>query len=70
LDRSFKDELRRYQEERRMPYITGFERDGMVKATRENVIEILQTRFEVVPSGLCDRLNQIEDLSLLAQTTT
>jgi hypothetical protein len=67
LDRSFRDELRRYQEERRMPYITGFERDGMVKNARESVIEVLETRFELVSLELCDRLNQIEDLSLLKQ---
>ncbi|MBD2776877.1 hypothetical protein [Iningainema tapete] len=44
-----------------MPYITGFERDGMVKATRDNVIEILQTRFEVVPKELSASLAQIAD---------
>gem|GEM_PF-6591191 len=38
-----------------MPYITGFERDGLVQATRKSVIEVLKTRFEVVPLELSDR---------------
>jgi hypothetical protein len=65
LELSFRAELRRYQEERRMPYITGFEIDGMVQAHRENIIEVLETRFETVPQGLSDRINEIDDLALL-----
>lgn len=67
LEGSFREELRLYQEERRMPYITGFERDGMVKNARESVIEVLETRFEVVPKELSDRLNQIKNIALLKQ---
>lgn len=73
LEGSFKQELRRTQEENRMPYITGFERDGMVKATCESVIEVLETRFEVVPAQLSvraasrneNRLEEIKDIALL-----
>lgn len=65
LELSFRAELRRYQEERRMPYITGFEIDGMVQAHRKNIIEVLETRFETVPQGLSDRINEIDDLALL-----
>jgi hypothetical protein len=50
-----------------MPYITGFEIDGMVKATRESVIEVLETRFGVVPSNLSDRLNSLDNLTQLKQ---
>ncbi|WP_096604285.1 hypothetical protein [Calothrix sp. NIES-2100] len=48
-----------------MPYITGFERDGMVKATCESVIEVLETRFEAIPGELSIRIQQIEDLAVL-----
>jgi hypothetical protein len=65
LEGSFKQELRRTQEENRMPYITGFERDGMIKGTRESVIEVLETRFEVVPAQLSDRLEEIKDIAVL-----
>lgn len=65
LDRSFREELRRVHEENRMPYITGFELDGMVKATCESVIEVLETRFEPIPAELSSRLQEIEDLAVL-----
>mgnify|MGYP000140792943 CR=1 FL=1 len=67
LEQDFRNELRSYQEENRMPYITGFEIDGMVKATRESVIEVLETRFGVVPSRLSDRLNYLDNLTQLKQ---
>jgi len=50
-----------------MPYIIGFEIDGMVKNARESVIEVLETRFGVVPSRLSDRLNSLDNLTLLKQ---
>jgi hypothetical protein len=50
-----------------MPYITGFEIDGMVKNARESVIEVLETRFGVVPSRLSDRLNSLDNLTQLKQ---
>ncbi|MBW4592654.1 MAG: hypothetical protein KME46_06980 [Brasilonema angustatum HA4187-MV1] len=73
LEGSFKEELRRTQEGNRMPYITGFERDGMVKNARESVIEVLETRFEVVPAQLSvsaasrneNRLEEIKDIAVL-----
>ncbi|MGK7878176.1 MAG: transposase, partial [Xenococcaceae cyanobacterium] len=80
---SFEEELSRYEEERRMPYITSIERLGIqrgiqqgmeqgiqrgsLQTARESVIEVLETRFEEVPSKLRDRLNSINDLALLKQ---
>jgi hypothetical protein len=65
LDLSFREELKRVQEENRMPYITGFERDGMVINARENLIEVLQTRFGIIPDELSGRIQEIEDLAVL-----
>ncbi len=45
----------------------SFELDAMAKTNRENVLEVLSTRFEVLPPDLSSRLNQIEDLTLLKQ---
>jgi len=64
-DRSFREELKRVQEENRMRYITGFERDGMAIMTRENTIEVLQTRFGVIPDELSSQIQEIEDLAVL-----
>jgi hypothetical protein len=37
----------------------------MVKATCESVIEVLKTRFEVVPAQLSVRLEEIKDIAVL-----
>ena len=48
-----------------MPYIVSFQRDAMVLATRENVIVVLETRFEAVPSELSNSLEEIKDITIL-----
>lgn len=61
-----------------MPYVTSIERlahqEGMLQSSRENVVEVLQVRFEKIPSELIEAINQIEEVSvlktLLRQATT
>lgn len=65
LEGNFRQELKRDRQERRMPYITGFERDGMVLNARESVIDVLETRFEAVPSELSNSLEEIKDITVL-----
>lgn len=48
-----------------MPYITSFERDAKLEIARENVIEVLETRFSSLPDALSQRINAINDLDLL-----
>ena len=50
-----------------MPYITGFERDGMVKTAHEDILEVLAARFETVPAELGNRIEAIEDRAVLKQ---
>ncbi len=51
LEVSFREEMRLIQEESKMPYYTGFERDGMAMARRgDDVIEVLETRFGNIPA--------------------
>ena len=50
-----------------MPYITSVERLGMMRTQRENVIEILATRFGNVPLALVEGINSLYDISLLKQ---
>ncbi|MBC6419792.1 MAG: hypothetical protein GDA44_14015 [Prochloron sp. SP5CPC1] len=50
-----------------MPYITGFERDGMVQNARESAIAVLETRFEIVPKQLQDMVNTLENLQKLKE---
>ncbi|MGK7877865.1 MAG: hypothetical protein AB4426_32535 [Xenococcaceae cyanobacterium] len=42
-------------------------RQGILQNARESVIEVLETRFEQVPSQLSDHLNSINDLAMLKQ---
>ena len=69
LARSFKQEVRSYEEAKRMRYVTSIERlakeEGMLQTLQENVIKILQTRFGVTPSSVVEVINGIGDQSLL-----
>ncbi len=69
LARSFKQEVRSYEEAKRMRYVTSIERlakeEGMLQTLQENVIKILQTRFGVAPEPVVEVINGIEDQSLL-----
>ena len=56
-----------------MTFITSFERDGIVKGkiegkienNRENIIEVLETRFASVPENMKNQINALDDLALL-----
>ena len=48
-----------------MPYVTSFERDAKLETTREDVIDILETRFSSVPDTLKNSVFAINDLALL-----
>ncbi|MBD1898971.1 transposase [Trichocoleus sp. DQ-A3] len=71
LQFGFEETLSRYEEERRMPFITPIERrgirKGIVQNSRENVIEVLETRFETVPSSIAESINNLEDSAVLKQ---
>jgi hypothetical protein len=38
---------------------------GMLQRSREDIVEILETRFEIVPSTITERVYTISDLSIL-----
>ncbi len=77
IESQFKQEIMSFEEDLKMPYITSFERlarqegrsegisEGILQGSRENVIEVLQVRFEMLPSDLIEKIHQIEDLELL-----
>lgn len=57
-----------------MPYITPLERFAQARSRREDILDILETRFGTVPSSVRDRLNAINDATelktLLIQAVT
>ena len=71
LTRQFNEQVDEYEEEQKMRYITSIERLGMergvVQSTRENVLEVLQTRFQNVslPQSMVQTVNSIDDSALL-----
>jgi hypothetical protein len=69
LEEGFRQEVEQYEEERRMRYVTSIERIGMKKGilqtAREDVIDVLETRFEEVPPSMAEVIQGMEDPSLL-----
>lgn len=69
IESEFKQEIRNFEEDLQMPYVTSVERlariEGLVQKGREDVIEVLEVRFEALPNELVEKINQIEDLELL-----
>jgi transcriptional regulator with XRE-family HTH domain len=69
IESEFKQEIRNFEEDLQMPYVTSIERlariEGVLQQRREDVIEVLEVRFEALPNELIERINQIEDLELL-----
>ncbi|MFK0730498.1 MAG: transposase [Gloeotrichia echinulata GP01] len=69
LTSSFKTVVRSYEETSRMRYVTSIERlakeEGILQTSRENVIEVLETRFAEVPSAIVEAINGIGEPSVL-----
>ncbi|NEO27194.1 MAG: hypothetical protein F6K03_09935 [Kamptonema sp. SIO4C4] len=69
LQRNFSTEIYAFEEEQQMPYITSGERmarqEGRVEGCRENILDLLEVRFETVPETIIQQLNQITDLEKL-----
>ena len=73
LARSFKTEIRSYEEAKKMRYVTSIERlakqeglqEGILHMGRDNLIEVLETRFGEVPTSIIDAVNNINDAAVL-----
>ncbi|MCC5899955.1 MAG: hypothetical protein JJU32_18815 [Phormidium sp. BM_Day4_Bin.17] len=78
LESSFNTEIAAFEEAEKMPYITPLERfaqkAGVLTRGREDILDILETRFGPVPSSVSDRINAIDDATelktLLIQAVT
>ena len=81
LEESFWQDIRQYEEAKKVEYITSVERigikkgmqkgmqqgmqQGILQSAREAVMDILELRFGVVPESMLKRLNEIHDPSIL-----
>jgi len=79
LEREYAEALARYEEERKMPWISSYERraeerglqrglqQGLQQATREGVLEVLHLRFAESPPSLREHLQQLDDPAALKE---
>ena len=73
LANNFKTELKREEQANIMRYVTSIERlakqegrqEGKIQTARENVIEVLEVRFGKVSNTIVEKINDINDLSVL-----
>ncbi len=72
LEREFQLQLDRFLEEKEMPYVMmpcsqdAMER-GSLLSRREDIIDILVLKFSSVPEQIADRINKLNDASLLRE---
>ena len=71
IERKFKVEMERYQEEKEMRFMSQIElivkEDTILETLREGALDILQKRFSEVPPSLASKLNTLEDASSLKE---
>ena len=75
VQRDFKIEMERYQEEKEMRFMSQIElmamedgiEEGTLQTLREDAIAILQKRFSEVSPSLASKLNGLEDTTVLRQ---
>ena len=73
IENQFISEYRNFEEEQQMPYLAPFERiareegaiEGAIQQGSEYLLEVLNIRFSDVPNEVVDKINQIEDLTIL-----
>lgn len=74
LEEQFDDAMLQYEEEKKMQYVTTFERrgiqQGLLQKSREDIVKILQARFEQVSDAIVNTINAISDLAVLNELIT
>jgi hypothetical protein len=73
LEQECEEAMAKYEEERKMPVLSHFERraiekglqQGIVQATREGVLEVLHLRFTEPPPTLREQIQRLDDLAAL-----
>lgn len=59
LKRTFWEELKTYEEDRKMPYITSVEEIGYERGERSLILRLLNRKFGVLPNRTIDRINKL-----------
>ena len=77
LDRQFREEIERFEEERRMPYVTSIERlaraEGREERREEGMVEtiavLLEAKFRAAGKRLVPRVRALRDVDKLRALT-
>ena len=67
LDLNFKTELKQFEDDKKMAYITSIERLGIAQTLQKSIVKIIKTRFQDAPSQLAEQINKIYDHEQLNQ---
>lgn len=67
LDLNFKTELKQFEDDKKMAYITSIERLGIAQTLQKSIVKIIKTRFQDAPSQLVEQINTIYDHERLNQ---
>jgi hypothetical protein len=65
LESLFRDEIHQYQEEKRMPHLTSFERLARAEALRKGIEVSLKVKFGAAGSELMPEIRELQDHELL-----
>ena len=67
LDLNFKTELKQFEDEQKMRYVSSIERLGIAQTLQQSIVKIIRTRFQDAPSELVEQINKIYDHERLNQ---
>ncbi|TGO02590.1 hypothetical protein PN36_22440 [Candidatus Thiomargarita nelsonii] len=67
LEQNFDNFVYKYEEAKKVEYVTSIERRGILQRSREDVIENLDVRFNHVPETVVKKIQSIHDTSLLTK---
>jgi hypothetical protein len=67
LQLSFEEKLANYQEERKMPLLTNIEQRAIKQTLKQNIFDLLVSRFGNLPKNLTEDIGKIQDISILKE---
>ncbi|MGM3305130.1 hypothetical protein ACSQ6I_03945 [Anabaena sp. WFMT] len=67
LQLSFEEKLAHYQEERKMPLLTNIENRTIKQTRKQDIFDLLVSRFGNLPENLTEDIGKIQDVNILKQ---
>ena len=67
LQLSFEEKLTNYQEKLKMPLLTNIEQRTIEKTLKQNISDLLVSRFGNLPEDVIEEIGKIQDINILKQ---